>query len=619
MTRKKSEKLIATLFEAGLGSIMHSMIDPMSPHWRARMAGIFAIAAAYFASSSLALILTRFDGGIAVMWPASALLFAKLLASPRRRWGGLALACAIPGMCASQLFGFGGVVGVGLPLLCILEALAGAFLMRRSFPRFGRFASVREVAIFIGICGFFVPMLSAIGAAGFTTMAKDIGYWQAWRDWYAGHSLGLIIFGPPLILLLRGDVKRWARGAPAPLRHNAFGLFLLVLVAALAAFGQDRVPLVVVPFLPMIAATLRLGRFGAVVSILILIVVGLSLSLAGHGPTALLSGSMALKLQVLQIYFASTVLLLLPLAAELYTRRRVLERLHAAEALHRLILDRMSDVVLRAALDGSVRYASPSAQRMTGYRVADLIGRPLFNLIIPDDLPHVLAIRREVLSSPDESAIVEYRIVRSDGAIIWIESHVRALVNAEGSVIGTLSIIREVTERRHFIEDLRQQAMTDPLTGACNRRAFDEALEALLSSRAFAGEAGCLALFDLDHFKQINDEHGHAVGDEVLINFVALLRATVRDHDLVARLGGEEFAVILVGLSLEQAKAVCERVRKRFEANGTKLNSGRVIPATVSVGMARLGTGISSEKLLSAADDALYRSKRGGRNQSSAA
>ncbi|PNU06904.1 diguanylate cyclase [Novosphingobium guangzhouense] len=582
-------------------------------------AEVLGTAIAYFVCALLALMLTRFDGGIAVVWLAGAVLFARLQVTPRRRWMPIIVLCVPAAICASQLFGFKGWAGVGLPLACIVEAVGAAWLMRRFFPRFGRFQSMREVMTFLIICGFTLPALSAVFAAVIANAARDVGYLTAWRDWYAGHALGFIVFGPPLVLLLRGDVAQWTRTAGPRVQRRTFGLLGLVLLASLAAFGQSRIPLVVVPFLPMIAATFKLGRFGAVASIMIVIPVGLACSLAGLGPTALLTGGMALKLQVLQIYFATIVLLLLPLAAELYARRRIVERLHAAEALHRLVLDRMSDIVLRAGLDGTVRYASPSVERVTGYPATELGGRPLFNLIMPEDLPLVLETRRAVMASPEDSAIVEYRVIQKGGSVVWVESHVRAMVNADGNVSGTISIIREVTERRHFVEDLRQQAMTDPLTGASNRRAFDDALGALVTSPSMGGEAGCLAVFDLDHFKRINDEYGHAAGDAVLVRFVAIVRGAVRDGDLVARLGGEEFAVLLAGLSVEQAHLVCERIRMRLGAVGVDTPSGPVIAATVSVGIAPLSIDSDPERILAAADEALYRAKRGGRNQSAAA
>lgn len=576
-------------------------------------------ALAYFACSSITLALTRFDGGVAVVWLAGAMFFAKLSATARRRWSGLTLACLPAGMAASQLFGIEGLAGVALPAICIVEAYATAWLVKRAFPRFGGLQSLPEVMAFVLIGGILVPASTALMSAEFVHQARGISYWTAWRDWYAGHALGLLAFGPPLLLCLRGEARRWMGSASPQRRMQACGLLGLVFLASLVTFGQNEIPLVIVPFLPMIVATFRLGRFGAVFSIAVLVIVGLSCSLLGRGPTTLLQASMAVKLQVLQIYFATIVLILLPLAAELKSRRRMIDRLHAAEALHRLVLDRMSDVVLRANVDGTVRYASPSARQVTGYPPEELTGRALFNLIAPDDLPAVVEARHKALAAPDEATIVEYRVNHKDGTSVWVESHFRAMVDADGRVTGTVSIIREVTQRRQMVEDLTRQAMTDPLTGASNRRAFDAALGALLLSAPLEGVLGCLAVFDLDHFKRINDLHGHAMGDAVLVRFVELLRAAVREGDLVARLGGEEFAVLLTGLTTEQARVVCERIRIRFEGTVIRDAAGGIIPVTVSVGISAMMPGQQASDALGAADGAMYRAKQEGRNRSAAA
>lgn len=562
--------------------------------------------------------MTRFDGGVAIVWLAGAALFAKLCATPRWRWTRLTLACVPAGLAASLLFGFQGGVAIPLPLVCIAEAYAAAWLVKRVFPGFGRFQSVPEVAWFLLVAGVIVPATTAFAGALCAHIARDLPYWAAWRDWYTGHALGLVAFAPPLLLTLRGQTRQWIASSGRKRLGEVVGLLGLVAAATLLTFGQNHIPLVILPFLPMIAATFRLGRFGAVASILILIGIGLPCSLAGSGPTTLLHVSMALKLQVLQIYFACIVLILLPLAAELRARRRLVERLRAAEALHRLVLDRTSDIVMRLGVDGTVRYASPSTERMWGYRPEDLTGKAMFDLVSVDDLPAVLDARRQVLANPEETAILEYRITCKDGRTVWVESHVRAIIDDEGRVMGTVSIVREITGRRKLMEDLTHRAMTDPLTGAYNRRAFDEAIPALLASVPANGVLGCLAVFDLDHFKRINDRYGHAAGDVVLTHFVGILRASVREVDLIARLGGEEFAVVLGGMAPDQARLACERVRRRLEATAIPDASGNLIRATVSVGIASLIPGQGGEQALKIADTALYGAKQGGRNQSSA-
>lgn len=171
---------------------------------------------------------------------------------------------------------------------------------------------------------------------------------------------------------------------------------------------------------------------------------------------------------------------------------------------------------------------------------------------------------------------------------------------------------REKSQRADcLIEDLRRAALTDPLTGLANRRAFEHHLGEVIAS----AESACLAIIDIDHFKAVNDRHGHATGDAVLRQFAELARASLRSDDLVSRIGGEEFAVILRIGDLEQACKVCQRLVDRVGAHSFATPAGAV-RVTISTGMAMLGG--DGEAALAAADRALYAAKRAGRARLSA-
>ena len=167
---------------------------------------------------------------------------------------------------------------------------------------------------------------------------------------------------------------------------------------------------------------------------------------------------------------------------------------------------------------------------------------------------------------------------------------------------------------REQSEAFERQAREDGLTGLANRRAFDEAL-ARESGRAVRSDVPLsLALIDIDHFKQVNDSFSHAVGDEVLREIARLMRAHSREVDEVARWGGEEFAVLMPHTQLDQAEAACERLRTAVERNDwASIAPGLAV--TVSIGIARLTDSEHREKLVSRADDALYRAKQQGRNR----
>ena len=165
-------------------------------------------------------------------------------------------------------------------------------------------------------------------------------------------------------------------------------------------------------------------------------------------------------------------------------------------------------------------------------------------------------------------------------------------------------------------EALREQATTDPLTGLANRRTILETLGKELE-RCRRSDTACAVVFvDLDHFKQVNDTHGHSVGDEVLRQAASTMRLILRPYDLVGRYGGEEFVVVLAGCDTAGARAAAERLRASVAGTAIAVG-GLILRVTCSLGIAvgDSGTGWDRDRLLNAADAALYRAKRAGRNR----
>jgi diguanylate cyclase (GGDEF)-like protein len=180
-------------------------------------------------------------------------------------------------------------------------------------------------------------------------------------------------------------------------------------------------------------------------------------------------------------------------------------------------------------------------------------------------------------------------------------------------VVGTAFIV-VVMAKEHSALIHKTAAMTDHLTGMFNRRGFFEAADKLVETQRKLGESVTVMMFDLDHFKSINDRFGHEIGDEALKAFAATASTSMRLHDIVGRLGGEEFAAILPGGS-ETAAMVGERVRAAFELRGVEI-AGRAMNATVSIGVAESLADVANvANLLARADRALYAAKASGRNR----
>jgi diguanylate cyclase (GGDEF)-like protein len=196
---------------------------------------------------------------------------------------------------------------------------------------------------------------------------------------------------------------------------------------------------------------------------------------------------------------------------------------------------------------------------------------------------------------------------------IWVTGFsVELVLYAVGTVFVIFMLVSERAVSAH-----KNAASTDPLTGMFNRRGFSEISSRLIEREAKAGRPVTALIFDIDHFKSINDRFGHPAGDEVLKLFATVVINTLRISDLSGRIGGEEFAALLP-CPLEEGVVAAERVREAFANSGIVVEDGPV-DTTVSIGVAGGPAGTELEVLLAAADTALYQAKRSGRNRVEAA
>lgn len=186
--------------------------------------------------------------------------------------------------------------------------------------------------------------------------------------------------------------------------------------------------------------------------------------------------------------------------------------------------------------------------------------------------------------------------------------------------------VRTQMRRKRYVDKLRDNvqasielAVVDSLTGLNNRRYFETHFSTLIEQAADRGRPLSMMILDIDHFKSVNDTYGHDAGDKVLKNFAERVRKVIRNADLLCRLGGEEFVVVMPGTGIEIAERVAERVRVAIERDRFQIaDDGRSIPVTVSIGIADRGADVAPEVLFRRADRALYKSKTGGRNRVSA-
>ncbi len=192
--------------------------------------------------------------------------------------------------------------------------------------------------------------------------------------------------------------------------------------------------------------------------------------------------------------------------------------------------------------------------------------------------------------------------------------------------IGATIFRREMVNAAHRLETarkaaeismahFRERAATDALTGAANRAAIDQILAAETDRHRETGIPFAVVVFDLDHFKRVNDTFGHLAGDRVLIETVRVVKQALRTSDMLGRIGGEEFVVVLPGVSGQQARLMAERMRKMIAAISIQVDGRGSVSPTASFGVTECDVNASATDLLARADEYLYRAKRGGRNR----
>lgn len=266
-------------------------------------------------------------------------------------------------------------------------------------------------------------------------------------------------------------------------------------------------------------------------------------------------------------------------------------------------------------------YVNPKFAEMSGYGIDELLQMGLFGIMPAEDRPMARKLIRELLSGKSEALRITGNIRRRDGSIMIVDMYAAPPFEFGGKP-AIVAVFSDVTEKMLAIKEikalnarLREQAIRDSLTGLFNRRYMEETLERelLRAERQTLGLS--LIMGDIDHFKEINDLHGHQAGDAVLRSIGSLLARHARGSDICCRYGGEEFLLVLPDMEMAMACERAEALRCAIAKMPVEYG-GEALRISASFGVAAFPAhGADGAKLISAADSAMYRAKAGGRNR----
>lgn len=289
-------------------------------------------------------------------------------------------------------------------------------------------------------------------------------------------------------------------------------------------------------------------------------------------------------------------------------------QLKQSEAWFNALVVGVTDYALMSLdADGNIEHWNASIGRVTGFSSDAVAGKPYSVLYPPQSCSKERIADNLHDATQSGWALSEGWCIKASGEQFWGSTLIVPLDTEETT--GFALIIRDITDKRVTRDNLLKASLSDHLTGVANRRAFFEAAETELGRWHRAPRPLSLLTLDADHFKRINDTYGHPAGDAVLQNLGATLLQSCRDMDIVARIGGEEFAILLPSAELSDARLLGERIREKVAAQAVQID-GATIQYTVSVGVTTMHEDFKSiNDLLKLADKALYAAKRNGRNR----
>ena len=290
-----------------------------------------------------------------------------------------------------------------------------------------------------------------------------------------------------------------------------------------------------------------------------------------------------------------------------------LAELEASQEELKAIFNQLPDVFYRTNMQGIITLISPSCYPILGYRQEVMIGTLMSNYYLnPDERAKVV---QAITEGGGKVTRVDAALRHKNGTTIWISTN--AFVRYNGNSVPSYieGVARDISVRKLMEDQLTALSRTDALTDVYSRRYFIDKSEAVIEMMKRYQRPASMMMMDLDHFKQINDRYGHHIGDLALIAFTKACRLEIRDADILGRLGGEEFGLMLPETSIQSAEILAERIRLATAAIEIPV-ADHTIRFTLSIGLVALNeTDATLDEIMLRADHAMYQAKALGRNK----
>jgi diguanylate cyclase (GGDEF)-like protein/PAS domain S-box-containing protein len=568
---------------------------------------------AYFLTGKLGLELASIGSLVTLIWMPSGIAVAALYRLGRRYWPAIWMGA----FAINLVSGSGLAAAFGIALGNTLAPLLAVTLLR--YLQFNpAIAGARDVAIFAGFGALLSMAISAL-IGSLTLVASSViePHALAWAafTWWLGDSVGMLLCGMALITYERAELLRLCTGPKQQSFFSAIALMFLIGAAWMLSPASPVTQILLCTFPVAFAmwVAISLGTWAAASAILCMAILGVSAASLGRGPFA--DASLYLAITKFWAYMGTVSLVSLLVSALNLERTAAHQQLVQAEARFRALTHLSSDWFWEQDTEFRFTHLEGDLRSITGWPNEDHLGKTRWEVPYWDMPDAVWDEHRAVLARHETFRDFELSRKSADGQVIYYSVSGAPFYDESGRFAGYRGVGSNISKRRVAEDAVKRIAHFDALTELPNRVLFSDRLQTEFRRSQRSGRKIALLMLDLDHFKEVNDTLGHDQGDSLLVMVAKRLKACVRAADTVARMGGDEFMVILCDLDTLRpveliAQNILQSLSQPYDLSG---GAGKV---TASIGIALYpDDAVDVESLLKKADQAMYAAKTAGRNR----